>query len=153
MGAAGDPKTSPVDPLSRIEPLPGSSRKGAVMKRILVIDDNVYVRSLLREMLELANYEVTEAPNGEIGERLFRQNPVDLVITDIFMPEKEGLETIRELRRSFPEVKIIAISGGGSRGDLAFLPTAKKLGAHRTFVKPFEMDEILAAIRELLGEP
>lgn len=123
------------------------------MKSILVIDDNIYVRSLLREMLELANYDVTEAPNGEVGARLFRQEPVDLVITDIFMPEKEGLETIRELRRDFPGVKIIAISGGGSRGDLAFLPTAKKLGAHYTFVKPFEMDEMLAAVHELLDEP
>lgn len=123
------------------------------MKSILVIDDNIYVRSLLREMLELANYDVTEAPNGEVGARLFRQAPVDLVITDIFMPEKEGLETIRELRRDFPEVKIIAISGGGSRGDLAFLPTAKKLGAHYTFAKPFEMDEMLAAVHELLDEP
>jgi DNA-binding response OmpR family regulator len=122
------------------------------MKRILIIDDNDQVRSLLREMLELGHYTVIEAPNGDIGARLFRQQPADLVITDIFMPEKEGLETIRELRRDFPDVKIIAISGGGSRGDLGYLPTAKKLGAHRTFIKPFEMDELLSAVHELLGE-
>jgi DNA-binding response OmpR family regulator len=122
------------------------------MKRIMIIDDNDQVRSLLREMLELADYAVADAPNGEIGARLFRQQPADLVITDIFMPEKEGLETIRELRRDFPGVKIIAISGGGSRGDLAYLPTAKKLGADRTFVKPFEMDALLTAVHELLTE-
>jgi len=122
------------------------------MKRILIIDDNDQLRSLLREILELGNYVVTEAPNGDIGARLFRQQPADLVITDIFMPEKEGLETIRELRRDFPDVKIIAISGGGSRGALGYLPTAKKLGAHRTFIKPFEMLELLAAVHELLGE-
>ncbi len=123
------------------------------MKRILIIDDNEQIRSLLREILELANFVVADAPNGEIGARLFRQQPADLVITDIFMPEKEGLETIRELRREFPDVKIIAISGGGSRGELAYLPAAKKLGAHRTFIKPFELDEMLTAVRELLGEP
>jgi DNA-binding response OmpR family regulator len=128
------------------------SGKGVVMKSILIIDDNDQLRSVLREMLETAEYVVMDAPNGEIGARLFRQQPADLVITDIFMPEKEGLQTIRELRRDFPDVKIIAISGGGSRGDLAYLPTAMKLGAHRTLVKPFEMDELLATVDGLLKE-
>jgi CheY-like chemotaxis protein len=121
------------------------------MKRILVIDDNEQVRSVICEMLELSGYEVVDAPNGEIAARLVRAEPADLVITDIFMPEKEGLETIRELRRDFPNIKIIAISGGGSTGDFAYLPTARKLGAHRTFVKPFEMQEMLQAVEELLS--
>jgi CheY-like chemotaxis protein len=121
------------------------------MNRILVIDDNEQVRSVIREMLELAGYLVVDAPNGEVAARVIRQEPADLVITDIFMPEKEGLETIRELRRDFPDVKIIAISGGGRSGDFAYLPAAKKFGAHRTFVKPFEMKEMLEAVKELLA--
>ena len=122
------------------------------MKRILVIDDDDQVRSLLRDMLELAGYQVVDAPNGKAGARLYRQSPTDLVITDIFMPEKEGLETIRELRQDFPEVKIIAISGGGRMGDFAYLPAAEKFGALRTFVKPFDLHQLLSAVRELLGE-
>jgi DNA-binding NtrC family response regulator len=123
------------------------------MKRVLVIDDDDQIRSLLREMLELVGYVVVDAPDGKSGARLFRKQPTDLVITDIFMPEQEGLETIRELRRDYPEVKIIAISGGGATGHLAYLPAAEKFGALRTFSKPFDLHEMLDAVRELLGEP
>jgi len=121
------------------------------MKRILVIDDDDHVRKLVRDILERAGYVAIDAPNGEIGMRLYRMQPVDLIITDIFMPEKEGLETIRELLRDFPDAKIIAISGGGMTGALSYLSLAKSFGALRTLAKPFNRRELLAAVGELLG--
>lgn len=94
------------------------------MTRILVIDDEPQVRAMLRQMLEREGYEVVEAEEGEEGMRRYREQPVDLVITDILMPQKEGIETIRALRRTNPGVKIIAISGGGrmSKLDSCLLP-------------------------------
>lgn len=121
------------------------------MKRILVIDDDDHVRSMIRYILERTGYEVVEAEDGEVGTRLYRTQPCDLIITDIFMPEKEGLETIRELVRDFPEVKIIAISGGGMTGALSYLALARSFGALRTIAKPFDRHELLAAVGELLG--
>ena len=121
------------------------------MKRILVIDDDMQFRQMLRQTLERAGFEVAEAPDGEKGMRLYRQDPTDLIITDIIMPEKEGVETIIELRREFPDVKIIAISGG-SRGIDAkdCLYAVKQLGADCTFSKPFDRKELLEAISGLL---
>jgi CheY-like chemotaxis protein len=121
-------------------------------KRILVIDDEAPIRDLVREMLELEGYVVKTAPNGKAGLQLFRKEPTDLIITDIFMPEMEGLETIRELHRDFPDVKIIAISGGGESGMLSFLSYAQRFGALRTLKKPFTRHELLKTINELLAE-
>ncbi|MFP5212368.1 MAG: response regulator [Acidobacteriota bacterium] len=120
------------------------------MKRILVIDDDKHVRQMLRLMLEHADYSVADASDGEVGLRLYREAPFDLIITDIFMPEKEGLETIRELKKDYPDVRIIAISGGGSTGKFSYLPLAKSFGALRTISKPFRKQEILAAVRDVL---
>jgi YesN/AraC family two-component response regulator len=120
------------------------------MVSILVIDDEEHIRTLIRQMLELSGYKVYEAPDGKVGLEIFREKQVDLIITDILMPEKEGLETIMELRRSFPDVKIIAISGGGQSGNLSFLSAAKHLGALRTLTKPFSYEELLKTIRELI---
>ncbi len=121
------------------------------MKRILVIDDDEQLRSMLSRMLQLAGYEVVVAADGEEGIRLFRQNPVDLVITDIFMPEKEGLETIRELHKEFPDLKIIAISGGSNKmGDFSSLPFAKRFGATETLAKPFHKNELLMLVKDVL---
>ena len=120
------------------------------MSKILVIDDDKNIRSLLRDFLERDGYEVTEAENGKIGLRLLRENGADLVITDLIMPEKEGIETIREIRRDFSDVKIIAISGGGVVGPETYLEMAKSMGAHRVFDKPFNLKEMSEAIRELL---
>lgn len=119
------------------------------MKRILVIDDDNQTRQMLRQALERAGYSVVEARDGAEGLRHYQENPVDLVITDILMPEKEGLETIQELRERFPSVKIIAISGGGRTGKLDFLHVAEKLGALRTLHKPFPLQELLDAVRDL----
>jgi CheY-like chemotaxis protein len=122
------------------------------MTRILIIDDDNQARQVLRQKLERAGYEVVEARDGDEGLQRYRVTPVDLVITDILMPEKEGLEVIRELRRADPELKIIAISGGGRTGLLDFLPVAEKLGAQRTFHKPFRLQEVLTAVHELLQD-
>jgi CheY-like chemotaxis protein len=121
-------------------------------KRILVIDDEEPVRLIVREMLILEGYEVVIAANGKVGLQLFRSDPTDLIITDIFMPEMEGLETIRELHREYPGVKIIAMSGGGESGMLSFLSYAKRFGALRTLRKPFSREELLTNVKELLAE-
>jgi two-component system response regulator (stage 0 sporulation protein F) len=115
------------------------------MASILVIDDESAVRTFLRTALEGAGYEVIEASNGLIGLYVYRHRPIDLVITDLYMPEKNGLDMILELTREFLNAKVIAISGvaGGQNG----LDVAKLLGARQTFQKPFSMPELLSAVR------
>lgn len=120
------------------------------MARILIIDDDDQVRTLLRMILEREGHEVIEAPDGEVGVELYRKEPADVVITDIFMPEKEGLETIMDLRLEYPEVKLIAISGGGHLKAHEYLHMARKLGAQLTLTKPFERDELLEAVTGIL---
>ncbi len=123
------------------------------MKSILVIDDDIQVRQLLRQILEREGYYVLDAPDGNKGLKLYRQSPTDLIITDIIMPEKEGLETIRELKREFPDVKIIAISGGGHNLDAkGCLNVVKHFGVDYIFSKPFDRKELLEAIQKLLGD-
>lgn len=121
------------------------------MPRILIIDDEKEIREMLRQKLEPEGYQVETAPNGKVGLRIQEEDPCDLVITDIFMPEKEGIETIRELRRDFPEVKIIAMTGGFRYGPEELLEAARMLGAHRTLSKPFKLKEMQQAIDELLA--
>lgn len=121
------------------------------MARILLIDDEDQVRHMLRVMLEYAGHEVEEAADGRQGARLYRERPSDLIVTDIVMPEKEGLEMIQELRRDFPGVKIIAISGGGMISPMSYLSLAKKFGAQRAFFKPIDREQLLAAVDELLS--
>lgn len=124
------------------------------MARVLIIDDEEQVRKLIREVLEEAGHEVVEARNGREGMKLYEANPADVVITDLVMPEQEGLETITGLRRRFPAVKIIAISGAQQKLDLDLLYVAEKLGAIRTMEKPFEMQKLVALVEELLqGNP
>ncbi len=120
------------------------------MARILVIDDEQNVRDLLRDVLEEDGHEVVEAPDGSVGYDLYRARPADLVITDLIMPNKEGLQTIFELRRDYPEIKIIAMSGGARMGRHDGLPIARTFGALRTFQKPFNLAELLQAVHELL---
>jgi len=122
------------------------------MKRILVIDDDMQMRQMLRQMLDHEGYEVVDAPDGKEGIRLYRQAPTDLIITDIIMPEKEGVETIIELKRDYPDVKIIAISGGSRGFDVHdCLSYVKELDVSHIFTKPFEHTELLKAIQELLA--
>ncbi len=122
------------------------------MPRILVIDDEESIREMLRAMLEREGYDVLDASNGAEGIKLCVNDPADLIITDIIMPEKDGMETIVEIRREFPDTKIIAISGGDRVEPGAYLEMAKKLGAQDTFTKPFEREAMLAAVRNLVGE-
>lgn len=120
------------------------------MARILITDDDSQVRTMLHQMLERAGYEVVDAKDGREAIKLFKEQPADLVITDIIMPEKEGIETIMELKRDYPGIKIFAISGGGRVGPENYLKLAEKIGALRTFSKPFDRKEMLAAVAEAL---
>ena len=121
------------------------------MARILVIDDDTAIRSVVRRGLERVGHDVTEAPDGDAGLKAYRAHHTDLVVTDIIMPEREGVETIMALRKEFPGLKIIAMSGGGG-GSADFLGIAKKLGARRALTKPFGHRELLEALEEVLAE-
>jgi DNA-binding NtrC family response regulator len=116
--------------------------------RILVIEDDPGVRDLLEATLSRAGHEVWTASDGNLGLALFRAHPAALVITDILMPEQEGLETIQKLRLDNPDLKIIAISGAPP--DWKVLHVAEKLGAHRTLAKPFVPQDIYQAVEDLL---
>ena len=118
------------------------------MARILVIDDQQAIRFMIRRSLEREGHEVAEAGDGEEGIERFRQSPVDLVVTDIHMPRRDGLEVIKELRSHFPDVKIIALSGN-PRETIA---AATHLGPGYVFIKPFSIKEFLVAVDKMLGD-
>ncbi len=122
------------------------------MTRILLIDDDALARDMLRQMLERAGYDVVEAASGRDGLQQYQATAIDLIITDILMPDQDGLEIILELRRLAPEAKIIAITGGGQSGLLDLLPVAAKLGAQWTLRKPLQRLELLEAIRQLVPQ-
>ena len=119
-------------------------------RSILIIDDNEQIRAFLRRVLEEAGYIVTEASNGQKGLRQFQQTPSALVITDLLMPDMDGLEVTMALHRESPTVKIIVLTGGSGERD--FLDAAKLLGAHRTMKKPVIIAELLQAVQEELQE-
>ncbi|MEQ2009471.1 MAG: response regulator [Limisphaerales bacterium] len=121
------------------------------MATVLIADDEQTVRDVVRRILEMDGHRVLEAVDGEEAMRKLRVEKPDLVLVDLFMPRKEGLETIMQLRRTFPDVKIIAISGGNPTHGISFLETAKRLGAHRTLAKPFSMETIRDTVAELLA--
>ncbi len=120
------------------------------MARILVVDDDPDIRDMLRRMLESAGYEVIDAPDGKEALTLTDNSQPDAIITDVLMPEKDGLETILELRRNAPDVKIIAISGGDRVPAENYLRTAQRLGAQHTLCKPFRCRELLDAVGALV---
>jgi len=122
------------------------------MSKILVVDDDRQIRAMLRQALESAGFEVVEASDGQEGVRSFQTASADLVITDILMPEKEGLALIQELRRLDPAVQIIAISGGSRHLPLDLLDIASRLGARRVFWKPFDLVQLVASVREALED-
>jgi DNA-binding NtrC family response regulator len=122
------------------------------MASILIIDDDEQIRQLLQQMLQGAGYETVVAENGKVGMKCYRQNRPDLVITDLIMPEKEGMETIVELKKEYSDAKIIAISGGGRLAPENYLAIAKRLGAAYTFTKPLERKALLEAVASLLKE-
>ena len=120
------------------------------MARLLLIEDNDALRTTLAELLTLAGHAVVEASNGRGGLDLFRQGGADLVITDLVMPEIEGLEVVRQLRNVHSPVNVIAISGGGRAPAAVYLEAARLLGAAKVLHKPFTLAVLLAAINELL---
>jgi DNA-binding response OmpR family regulator len=120
--------------------------------KILVIDDDDLVRATIVAVLERADVDVSEASDGDVGMRLFEEGAHDVVITDILMPNREGIETIRDLRRSKEDVKIIAISGGGNIDKMQLLDLAQKFGADRVLPKPFTPQQVLTTLDEVLAE-
>lgn len=119
------------------------------MVDILLIEDEQGLRTMLKKTLEHEGYNVTAAADGRQGLRAFQSQKFDVVITDLIMPEMEGMETIISLRQSDPEVKIIAMSGGGLNNPEGYLEVARKLGAQKTFEKPFERELLIEAVVEL----
>ncbi|MBM3547635.1 MAG: response regulator [Alphaproteobacteria bacterium] len=120
------------------------------MARILLIDDDSTVRYALKQVLERAGHQVEEATDGQIGLQMYASGRQDVVVTDIIMPNKEGIETIIELRRMAPDLRIIAMSGGGRTGNRDFLAMAEKLGAARIIAKPFRPRELVEAVDTVL---
>lgn len=122
------------------------------MAHILIIDDDDQIRMVLRQVLEAAHHVVTELADGTGAVEMWRQQRPDLVITDIIMPEQEGMGTIVALRKAAPLLKIIAMSGGGRYVGTSYLAVAQRLGADRTLEKPFDRSHLLQLIQELLEE-
>ena len=121
------------------------------MARILIIDDEELVRASLRKILQTIPHDVTDTGNGENALTWHRSNPFDLVITDIIMPEKEGIEIIIELKTNFPDLPIIAISGGGPDRHIQYLESAKAFGVEHVLAKPFSSKEFLKCVDNCLS--
>jgi len=122
------------------------------MARIIVIDDQEPIRRIVRRALEQDGHEVLDASDGEMGVRLLEQHAADVVITDIFMPGQDGILTLRQIRKQFPAVKVIVISGGDSSGLLDLRHDAELLGAVRSLQKPFTAAELVQTVREVLSD-
>jgi DNA-binding response OmpR family regulator len=120
------------------------------MSRILVVDDDEDVRSIIKDMLVEEGFSVDVAEDGDTATKKFENDPYDLVITDIIMPGKEGITTIKDVKKIKPDVKIIAISGGGFAGPLFYLETAEGFGANESLAKPIEKKLLLKTVRNLL---
>ena len=130
------------------------------MANILVVDDEVEVGEAIRQVLERAGYAVTVASNVATGLDAVARQPPDVVITDIIMPRVHGVELIKMLRERYPRIRVVAISGGGSFGPLAYKPdaisthaylaAAREAGAEEILTKPFDLMDLLAAVRRLL---
>ena len=121
------------------------------MATVLVIDDEAPMRKMVRSILESASFQVIEAPNGVEGVRLFKEQRPALVITDMLMPDKEGLQTVTEIRQIDPKAKIIAMSGGGRAARTDFLQVAQKFGASACLTKPFRRGDLLATVQKHLA--
>jgi DNA-binding NtrC family response regulator len=137
--------------LSQVSPLSGSSVPNSCPRAsVLVVDDEVQMLQFLRKVLEGAGYQVWEALSGNEGLRQVCAQPIDVVITDILMPDLDGLEMIKMVDRNFPNIRVIAISGGSKYMD--YCSVAKMLGAHETLNKPFELQQLLDAVARQVGQ-
>jgi CheY-like chemotaxis protein len=122
------------------------------MSTILLIDDDPLVAFTVERMLQGGGYTVIRAADGEKGLNILRGQTIDLIITDIIMPVKEGIETIREIREHDATLPVIAVSGGGHGAGGSYLRMAQALGATETLAKPFDQDQLLAAVNRCLGK-
>ena len=120
------------------------------MKKVLIIDDDQDFRRMLCSKLKKSGYDVVEAEDGVKGIERFMENAVSLVVTDIIMPEKEGMETILELKKIDPSVKIIVVSGGGRSVPEDYLSIAEYFGAIKSFRKPFNLGEFVKTVDNLI---
>lgn len=121
------------------------------MARILVVDDEVELRTLLRKVLTRQGHDVIEAENGAMAISMVEQaEALDMIITDIFMPDTDGIEVLRHLRGNYPDLKIVVMSGGGNRVSRGYLPAATALGADHTIEKPFDPSAVGEQIENLL---
>lgn len=116
------------------------------MKRVLVIDDEALARELIRRILEKEGYEIAEAVNGEQGVESFKGRPCDLVITDLVMPVKDGINTILEIRQLVPDLPILAVSGGGAIAKERYLNAAGYIDGVTTLAKPFTRQQLIDAV-------
>lgn len=124
------------------------------MAKILVVDDEAQVRGMLVKMLSVEQHEIIEAENGDQGCKKYREHRPDLLITDLVMPEKNGIDMILELKKEFPAIRIVAISGGGGiTGSFDYLPIAKLMGALHILQKPFSLQALKSAVAEALEAP
>lgn len=123
------------------------------MARVLVIDDDAALRAVMRRILERAGHSVTEAEDGSVALSLVDASRPDVVVTDLLMPEKEGIETILELRERFPDLAIVAVSGAEGGEEAGPLLDARMLGASATLRKPFAVDDFLRTVEELIPTP
>jgi CheY-like chemotaxis protein len=121
------------------------------MSRILILEDDVHVLNMLQAILEREGYEVTTAADGDAGIKSYTENPADLVISDLLMPEKGGAEAMMELRYNFPDIKFIAMSGGGRVAAEHHLNVARQFGARYVFTKPVDRRALLDAVRRLIN--
>lgn len=121
------------------------------MARILIVDDDTAVRRALRKVLERDGHTLVEAENGRVGLQLMREKPADLVLADLFMPVMDGLEFISKLHQSYPDTRVLAISGSTYERRPRFLEIAGRMGNVRTLTKPVDAEELTAVVREMLA--
>jgi len=126
------------------------NRQDDLTSKLLVVDDDSDLRNTLQRFLIMTGFEVQAAADGEQASKILAVSPVDLVITDIVMAEKDGFGLIHEIRSKYPGIRVIAISGGGAHASSSYLSMARRLGADATFPKPLAFQDLLKCIQELL---
>ena len=123
------------------------------MTRILLIEDEIELRTMMYRLLTRESYLVAEAEDGRSAIIMLAREPFDLVITDILMPETDGMEVIQTVRRLQPQTRILAMSGGGRNSSDLYLAMAARIGAHKVLAKPFAPEALLRMVRELVWHP
>lgn len=147
-------------PITSVDPAPETCSQSPVSENqsssapvILVVDDEQGVREIFAEALRLSGYTTHEAADGSAALKILNSQAVDLLMTDILMPDVDGLELIMAARRAHPDLKVIAMSGGGRTAAEVLINIARRLGVQRTLEKPFELSQLLAEVKALVGDP